>query len=395
MTRCGSPSLQWLIDAQSEDHQDLVLRVLEAREDLRCHARYVSQYHHKLPLLGRLPRGIDSNAVSYYSVSAATTPETIHHNRYVDVLPFDRTRVLASGKSCCSDDGSDVDEGRYLNANWILERFGGKWWIASQAPLPHTAHAFLSLIYDPITLPSPHTSDTSLRHCCRRSALQSRVRTVVQLTQNVEHGRRKAHTYFPGEIGQTEVVSSEQNASSAPLRVTLLDSKTAPSARCVISTVSISSCLEDSGNEAVTFRHLLYTAWPDHGVPLPEDRASLLEFVKLVDSTNRCAEVSGDASRDPDPPVIVGCSAGIGRTGTFIALSSLLRDQGVLPPPAHPTPFSVLQPSPLGELSEDVKWDHVALEVDTLREQRPGMVQRDEQLFSIYALLHDGCLTSR
>jgi protein-tyrosine phosphatase len=152
----------------------------------------------------------------------------------------------------------------------------------------------------------------------------------------------------------------------------------------------------DSG-EGVIFRHFLYLSWPDHGVPEPEDQDSLLEFINLVDHTNRdksyCSihsPASPDhscAELDPDPPIMVGCSAGVGRTGSFIALSSLLRNYGFLPPAAQPTAAATVHQSPLGPLPNDLKDDLVLQEVDWLREQRPGMVQKTEQTLLIYEAL--------
>ncbi|KAL1738314.1 protein-tyrosine phosphatase-like protein, partial [Schizophyllum fasciatum] len=231
--------------------------------------------------------------------------------------------------------------------------------------------------------------------------------TVVQLTQNMEGGRRKAHPYFPDVVGQTIVVPPEPGTELPPFKVTLVSTERVEFANCVRSVISVAripqqpkngepSSSQDevkSGDSAGTpepaiFQHLLYSAWPDHGIPTAEDRASLLEFIRIVDDTNRDTGFAPQSADDPDPPVIVGCSAGIGRTGSFIALSSLLRKLGVLPPPARPTPASLaLPPSPLGALDGPLKDDLVAQEIDALRDQRPGMVQRDEQILLIYEML--------
>ncbi|KAF5352192.1 hypothetical protein D9758_009250 [Tetrapyrgos nigripes] len=234
--------------------------------------------------------------------------------------------------------------------------------------------------------------------------------------------------------------------------------------------------------KSTTFRHLLFYAWPDHGVPEEEDLDGLIRFVGVVDLVNRIplarldvslpssaadgsgAGIEGDVGNnksggtdlsvggryggrggsstdsadviaggntedendfDPDPPIIINCSAGIGRTGSFIAISSLLRTMGALRPPGasanwspssstHFTssPFPVssaflaspsAQPSlqtsvpsisqlsfitsPLGPLPPPYAQDMVLQEIDSLREQRPGMVQRPEQAVLVYRVL--------
>ncbi|KAG6831967.1 hypothetical protein H0H87_003302 [Tephrocybe sp. NHM501043] len=342
----------------------------------------------------------------HYSIAVGTDPLNLHRNRYLDIQPYDRTRVRVTATARVEE-----TEGRYLNASWVLERYGQKWWIASQAPLPNTAHTFLSLFLQPSTLPpaSLFTGASSERH------RPSRIRTIVQLTNDIEGGRRKAHPYFPSNIGQSTVLPPEDGDPTPALIVTLTGRQVIEEAHCVLSTLSLRSVAptpnsdtdgsasnvvdreEDAHNhsfsneqEPVTFHHMLYTSWPDHGVPRDRDRASLLAFIQLVDRTNRDTSLAGgtdDEMLDPDPPIIVGCSAGIGRTGSFIAISSLLRNFGFLPKPGSPALASMLPPCPLDVLPEAQGEDLVVQEVDSLREQRPGMVQRNEQIALIYDIL--------
>ncbi|KAF9532091.1 protein-tyrosine phosphatase-like protein [Crepidotus variabilis] len=379
----------WLATALSSEKQMVNgIRVLASRESQRDAASTLSrravfeQAHPSLKgalsFLDRKSKEHFSKNTKYYAVTAGS--QRVHHNknRYTNVTPYDRTRVVVhDGRVGYSDQLED----RYLNASWVLEKAGHKWWIASQAPLPHSAHAFLSMMLQPAVEP-PYSSTPS----------QMKIRTVVQLTRNVESGRRKADAYFPSEVGQSFVVPPEDQLDVPALEVTLHATRRIPEADCFESLVSI---VPTSGHETnaqpVFFKHLLYSSWPDHGVPEMEDRESLLAFIRLVDATNRNPDIpslhNSQLNADPDPPIVVGCSAGIGRTGSFIALSSLLRHHDFLQPPAFPTSSSVLPASPLGAVPSEVKDDEVVQEIDSLREQRPGMVQREEQTLLVYEVL--------
>jgi len=398
-------------------HFDTVREILSEREAKRDCARFASKFPPNLSNdqskathnLFDLQKLNDSPSCQLsYSVTVAALPENRRHNRYMDIAPYDRTRVVVNHER--SEESTRQDKGGYLNASWVLERFGHKWWIATQAPLPVTAHTFLSLFLQPISCPP--------RSLYAPSSRMSRLRTVVQLTQNYESGRRKADAYFPSDVGKSLIVSPDGGGSTSALKVTLLSEQSIEEANCVQSTICITPITlsrsqvrprgydrfdklsddkdeddyreEGEQDEAVIIQHMLYTAWPDHGVPEPEVRAGLHTFLQLVDSTNRdvsLASRTGDGDLDPDPPIVVGCSAGIGRTGSFIALSSLLRSCGSLPPPAFPTPSSALPRSPLGALPHAIKDDLVAQEIDSLREQRPRMVERDEQMLLIYEIM--------
>lgn len=379
----------WLSAAKSFQYLHSVLTILAEREAARDQARSLAR---QVSASKRALTKSDGLAF-HYSVCVGCNPENASRNRYIQLEAYDRTRVIVSTQGL---------EGRYLNANWVLERSGHKWWIATQAPLPSTIYAFLSLIVHPSACAGPEftiQTDPQIR-----LPFKSRVRTVVQLTRDFEGGRRKAHAYFPSEVGKSMVITPEEGCTTPAFKVTLLESRSFPEARCIQSTVSVAlvndqdAAAEEAtqdgsknyhGESHVIFRHMLYTSWPDHGVPNKKEQASVISFAQLVDSVNKDTTYVSqtEGTIDPDPPIIVGCSAGIGRTGSFIVLNSLLRSFGRLPATSFPTPISSLPPSPLGPLPASLANDLVAQEVDSLRDQRPRMVERDEQVLFIYDAL--------
>jgi protein tyrosine phosphatase len=374
MSQTRVPS--WLQNAHNQDHIDNAWRILADRERSRVRVKLLSaassRYSHSQPAPTTQPPSAGINTTDHYSVALGCTPENRSYNRYSDILPYDHSRV-------------DVG-GRYFNGNWVRELAGGRWTISTQAPLPNTAHEFLSLVagvhapFGPPEEPAPGFT---------------RVRTVVQLARNVESGRQKAHPYFPDHVGESTIIRRPSQGTNGlpPLRVTLVKTEVVESAQCVTSTVSVTPIVDGVSSEAVIFRHLLYGAWPDHGIPEPDDRAGLLNFIRLVDRTNK--DVRGlEGTADAEPPVMVHCSAGIGRSGAFIALCSLLRSNGLLYPPSSSQPVERVPPrlpplpqAPLGPLPELISWDEIAQEVDSLREQRPGMVERPEQARLVYEVL--------
>ncbi|KAI0397565.1 hypothetical protein F5Y17DRAFT_414952 [Xylariaceae sp. FL0594] len=119
--------------------------------------------------------------------------------------------------------------------------------------------------------------------------------------------------------------------------------------------------------DTTTIWHLLYTKWPDHGVPEGGDYDSFFELMKL----------SRELNSSTNNPRIIHCSAGVGRTGTFIALETLMRE---------------IDEGAMDRLDPDVDVtdndnDPIYRAVDTLREQRLKMVQDVSQYKFIHQVL--------
>ncbi|XP_056303839.1 tyrosine-protein phosphatase non-receptor type 4b isoform X2 [Danio aesculapii] len=200
------------------------------------------------------------------SMSCARLPQNVSKNRYRDISPYDSTRVILKG----TED--------YINANFINMDVPSKGevrrYIACQGPLPGTCSDFWQMVWE------------------QSAAL------VVMLTTQVERGRVKCHQYWPnvsasGTYGgfQVTCVSEEGNCAYLlrDLTLTHLESK-----------------------EERQICQMQYLAWPDHGVP--DDSSDFLNFVSQVRSKRA----------DGPEPVVVHCSAGIGRTGVLITMETAM-----------------------------------------------------------------------
>ncbi|XP_028663882.2 tyrosine-protein phosphatase non-receptor type 4 isoform X2 [Erpetoichthys calabaricus] len=200
------------------------------------------------------------------TLSCAKLPQNISKNRYRDISPYDATRVILKGE----DD--------YINANFINMEIPSSSiinrYIACQGPLPNTCQDFWQMTWE------------------QGSSM------VVMLTTQVERGRVKCHQYWPNLSGSVSYGNyqitclSEDGNSAFQLREMTLES------------------LEQ--NESRQLTQIQYVAWPDHGVP--DDSSYFLDFVSLVRKKRA----------EKDEPVIVHCSAGIGRTGVLITMETAM-----------------------------------------------------------------------
>lgn len=123
--------------------------------------------------------------------------------------------------------------------------------------------------------------------------------------------------------------------------------------------------------EEKSFYHLLYLRWPDYGIPKESEKQSLTNLIHLANSLNKSSENQR----------IVHCRAGVGRTGTFMALDFLLREleEGAFAGQVDP---STGEPWKKGD-------DDVFSTVNTLRMQRALSVQTSIQYKLIYQMLRE------
>ncbi|KAJ6651427.1 hypothetical protein lerEdw1_021000 [Lerista edwardsae] len=205
------------------------------------------------------------------SCDIALLPENRGKNRYNNILPYDTTRVKLSNvdDDPCSD---------YINASYIPGNNFRREYIATQGPLPGTKDDFWKM------------------------AWEQNVHNVVMVTQCVEKGRVKCDHYWPFD---------QDSLYYGDLIVQMLSESVLP--EWTIREFKI--CSEEQLDSQRLIRQFHYTVWPDHGVP--ETTQSLIQFVRTVrDYINRTPHAG---------PTILHCSAGVGRTGTFIALDRILQ----------------------------------------------------------------------
>ncbi|XP_035474669.1 receptor-type tyrosine-protein phosphatase O isoform X2 [Scophthalmus maximus] len=202
------------------------------------------------------------------SHDAADLPVNRPKNRYTNILPYDFSRVKLV--SMHNDEGSD-----YVNANFIPGYKHAKEYIATQGPLPETRNDFWKMV------------------------LQQKCPIVVMLTQCNERRRVKCDHYWP---------FTDEPVMYGEISVEMLSESESPE-------WTIRKFRLGYADESQDVLHLNYTSWPDHGVPTVNAIESILQFVHIVRQ---------QANRTRDP-IIVHCSAGVGRTGTFIALDRLMQ----------------------------------------------------------------------
>ncbi|KAJ8341182.1 hypothetical protein SKAU_G00334730 [Synaphobranchus kaupii] len=206
--------------------------------------------------------------------SIALLPESGERNRFQDVLPYDDTRVeLVPTKE---------NNTGYINASNIRVTVGGEQWnyIASQGPLSNTCQDFWQMVWE------------------------HGVSIIAMVTAEEEGGREKSFRYWP-RLG-----SRHNTVTYGRFKIT---TRFRTDSGCYATTgLKIKHLL--TGQER-TIWHLQYTDWPDHGCP--EDFKGFLSYLEEIQSVRRHTNSTTDPKNN-NLPVLVHCSAGVGRTGVVI-----------------------------------------------------------------------------
>ncbi|EGD84071.2 hypothetical protein H112_07756 [Trichophyton rubrum D6] len=189
------------------------------------------------------------------------------------------------------------------------------------------------------------------------------VAVLVMLTQTVESGKEKCAQYFPQDMENPTFEFSSHSTTEPPAAhfsgsVTLLNTTYDESIRSHVSELELRV-----GSNTKTVWHFLFAGWSDYGTPEGPDRDALLNLMTAT----------AEKAKSFSNPRIVHCSAGVGRTGTFIALDHLLRQ---------------LQSGQLLK-EDDNSADAVFNTVNRLREQRMLMVYNAFQYQFIYDVLKE------
>ncbi|XP_063446685.1 uncharacterized protein LOC134726180 [Mytilus trossulus] len=226
-------------------------------------------------------------------------------NRFLTTWPYDHSRVVLKG-----DTKYD-----YINANYIDSYYKEKAYIATQGPKRNTVRDFWHMIW------------------------QENVVKIVMVTQLEEEGKKKCDQYWPQTINKPLIVGNFVLTMEVEKEHSVY----------LYRKINVKHKLEKQERRV---HHFHFIQWPDHGVP---DSIKLVDFYRAV--TN--------ISCDQPGPLLVHCSAGIGRTGTFIAINSLY------------------------EHGKSVGYIDVKEYVQIMRKNRMNMIQTFEQYEAVFETLQE------
>ncbi|XP_043254031.1 receptor-type tyrosine-protein phosphatase N2 isoform X2 [Colletes gigas] len=234
------------------------------------------------------------------STDIAESEANIKCNRPGASLPYDHSRVILN-------DLANANNSDYINASTITDHDPrNPAYIATQGPLPHTTADFWQLVWE-----------------------QGSV-VIVMLTRLTEEGVGMCHRYWPEKgselyhIYEVHLVSEHFWCDDYLVRSFYLKN------------------LRTGETRTVTQFHFL--SWPENGVPY--STKALLEFRRKINKSYKGRSC----------PIVVHCSDGVGRTGTYCLIDMVLN-----------------------RMMKGAKEIDIAATLEHIRDQRPDMVATKQQ----------------
>ncbi|XP_052084194.1 receptor-type tyrosine-protein phosphatase mu-like isoform X6 [Mytilus californianus] len=265
----------------------------------------------------------------------ALRPGNKRKNRYKNIYAYDHSRVVLQPEVIDSEDGSSyatVDNSDYINASYFDGYQDPRAYIACQGPTDEMVDDFWRMVW------------------------QLRIQNIVMLTNLIELGQIKCKKYWPDEnkterFGNIYVKFDYQETFADFILTNLIVTKTDSE-----NTNANKDQTTTEDNARLQVKHLQFASWPDRDVP--KYVTTLVEFHSKVNSLRH------------EGPLLIHCSAGVGRTGTFIGMDYLMD-----------------QADSEGRVS-------VYKCVEKMRIARPNMVQTPEQYIFLHQALAEALLTS-
>ncbi|CAJ0948881.1 unnamed protein product, partial [Mesorhabditis belari] len=229
-------------------------------------------------------------------------------NRYQDVPCQDKGRIILKPPAPCD----------YIHANYVATPMSDKRFICTQGPLDNTLIDFWHMI------------------------IQEETDSIIMLCNVIEKGLLKCAQYWPNDVNTSVKPSDNIEVVNVEQRMMMADDQ------------SIRLCVLkmkwDFGTpQEREVRHYQWIDWPDRGVPV----------IKGHTPTELLSRVRGTKK-----PIVVHCSAGIGRTGTIVAIEYTLE--------------RLLIGLPTLDMDKLLK---------EVRDQRPYTIQNDAQYLYIHRVL--------
>ncbi|KAG7502980.1 receptor-type tyrosine-protein phosphatase-like N isoform X1 [Solea senegalensis] len=245
------------------------------------------------------------------SVAVAQVPDNMEKNRHAEYPPYDHSRVKLKAEV-------NPNKQDYINASSIFDHDPRQpAYIATQGPLAHTVTDFWQMVWE---------------NGCT---------VIVMMTALVEDGEKQCERYWPDEgsslyhIYEVNLVSEHIWCKDFLVRSFYLKN------------------VQTQETRTVTQFHLL--SWPADDIPT--STRPLLDFRRKV---NKCY-------RGRSCPIIVHCSDGTSRTGTYILIDMVLN-----------------------RMAKGVKEIDIAATLEHIRDQRPGLVHTKDQFeFALTAVAEE------